>query len=483
MTGNVLWKEWNKRKPALPFQVLLAILFFLVGMVPLLIQGQILTDSYSQKRVESKMQEMQAQCLMMSNKLAVNGYLSNVSKNAGISGEMQIIADIYSGRMCVVDSTFKIVYDTFGLATGKINTAEQVIRCFQGETSSKYFKEDNYFYIVTPIYKEKTEQQIEGVLLAISSTEDILTDKEDFQEKAYLLQLFLGSILLIVAIVSAHFLVEPFKRLARTLNLVAEGKLDEDIQVDTYRETRAISEELSTTLAKLKQLDQARQEFVSNVSHELKTPITSIRVLADSLNSMGEAPVELYQEFMSDISDEIDRESKIIDDLLSLVRMDKAVAELNIEKKNINELMEMIMKRIRPIAQKRNVDLIFESNREVEAEIDEVKLSLAINNLVENAVKYNLDGGWVRVVLDANHKFFFVKVADSGIGIPDEYQSRIFERFYRVDKARSRESGGTGLGLAITKSVVQMHQGAIKVQSKEGEGSTFTIRIPLKYIP
>ena len=128
------------------------------------------------------------------------------------------------------------------------------------------------------------------------------------------------------------------------------------------------------------------------------------------------------------------------------------------------------------------MELIFESIREVTADVDEMKLSLAITNLVENASKYNMEEGWVRVTLDADHKFFYLKVQDSGIGIPEDVQDRIFERFYRVDKARSRETGGSGLGLAITRNVVLMHKGAIKLSSKEGEGSTFTLRIPLNYI-
>ena len=197
---------------------------------------------------------------------------------------------------------------------------------------------------------------------------------------------------------------------------------------------------------------------------------------------MGEVPVELYREFMEDISDEIDRESKIIDDLLSLVKMDKSEAELNISQSNIYTLVEQILKRLRPIANRQKVELIFESIREVTADVDEMKLSLAITNLVENAIKYNKEDGWVRVTLDADHKFFYIKVSDSGIGIPEEAQDRIFERFYRVDKARSRETGGSGLGLAITRNVVLMHKGAIKLTSREGEGSTFTIRIPLNYI-
>lgn len=193
-------------------------------------------------------------------------------------------------------------------------------------------------------------------------------------------------------------------------------------------------------------------------------------------------PNEVYKEFMQDIVVEIDRENQIINDLLALVKMDKAVAELNISQVNVNDMLEMILKRLRPIAAKRNIELVFESFRQVSAECDEVKMNLAFTNLVENGIKYNVAGGWVKVSLDADHKYFYVKVTDSGIGIPKEYQDQIFERFYRVDKARSRETGGTGLGLAITKNIILMHDGAIKVVSKEDEGSTFVVRIPLKYV-
>ena len=219
------------------------------------------------------------------------------------------------------------------------------------------------------------------------------------------------------------------------------------------------------------------------MSHELKTPLTSIRVLADSLMGMEDAPKELYQEFMQDISREVDREGKIIDDLLTLVKMDKSSPDLNIAQKSVNGLLEQILKRLTPIARKRNIEITYESKREVVADVDEVKLSLAISNLVENAIKYNHEEGKVRVTLDADHKFFYVQVSDTGVGIPKEFQERVFERFYRVDKARSRETGGTGLGLSITKNIILLHQGAIRLKSEEGEGAVFTVRIPLNYIP
>ena len=175
-----------------------------------------------------------------------------------------------------------------------------------------------------------------------------------------------------------------------------------------------------------------------------------------------------YQEFMGDIAKEIDRENDIISDLLTLVKMDKTVQGLNIRQININELLETILKRLKPIADKKKIEVVLESFRPVSAEIDEMKLTLAISNLVENAIKYNRDEGWVRVSLNADHKYFYVKVMDSGIGIPEEDQAHIFERFYRVDKSHSREIGGTGLGLAIARNAVIMHRGSIKVYSSKG---------------
>jgi signal transduction histidine kinase len=195
-----------------------------------------------------------------------------------------------------------------------------------------------------------------------------------------------------------------------------------------------------------------------------------------------DAPPEVYREFLGDINSEIDRENKIITDLLELVKLDRNNGELHIAMVSVNELLEILMKRIKPIAQTRNVELIYESYRKVDAEIDEVKVMLALSNLVENAVKYNTTGGWVKVTLDSDHKYFTVTVADSGIGIPEESLGMIFERFYRVDKMRARKTGGTGLGLSITKSVIMMHNGTINVESTEGEGTTFIVKIPLTFI-
>ena len=266
------------------------------------------------------------------------------------------------------------------------------------------------------------------------------------------------------------------------IDLLGENinKLSDSLE-QTISELKTANNELQRDVEKKEAVDEMRKEFLANVSHELKTPLTSMKVLADSLVGQQGVPEELYQEFMSDITAEIDRENKIITDLLSLVKMDKKGQTLNIESMNINNLLEQILKRLRPIAQQKNVEIVMESFRPVTAEIDETKFSLAISNLVENAIKYNRDNGWVHVSLNADHKFFYIKVEDSGIGIPEEDQAYIFERFYRVDKSHSREIGGTGLGLAIARNAVIVHRGSIKVYSAEGEGTTFTVRIPLIY--
>ena len=326
-------------------------------------------------------------------------------------------------------------------------------------------------------------RQIQGVMLVTVSAAEIADTLAELEQKGVML---IGIIVVLAIFLSwllSTILVKPLARVTKSIEDLTDGVLDGEISVPDYTETELITDAFNKMVNRMKILDESRQEFVSNVSHELKTPLTSMKVLADSLVGQQGVPEELYQEFMGDITAEIDRESKIITDLLSLVKMDKKAADVNITHMDINQLLEDILKRLRPIADKRNIDLILDCFRPVEADVDEVKFTLAISNLVENGIKYNVDDGWVRVSLDADHKYFYVTVADSGMGIPEDSIERIFERFYRVDKSHSKEIGGTGLGLAITKSSIAMHHGVIKVFSREGEGTTFSVRIPLSYIP
>ena len=351
---------------------------------------------------------------------------------------------------------------------------------FRGENTLHYDEESQFIETTVPV-KDSVTQEIIGVMIVSTPTQDIQESRDELGKTVFWLQILMAVAVCCIAFYAARILVRPFGKVTRSLEEVSGGFLEEDISILDYTETQMLSEAYNRMLKRMKVLDDSRQEFVSNVSHELKTPITSMKVLADSLLMQEDVPVELYQEFMQDIAEEIDRENKIINDLLSLVKMDRKAADVNIQETNINELLELIAKRLRPIAARRNIELLVESFKPVTAEVDETKLTLAISNLVENAIKYNRDDGWVHLSINSDHKYFYVKVEDSGIGIPQEAQEHIFERFYRVDKSHSREIGGTGLGLAITRSAVLMHRGAIKVYSKEGEGTTFTVRIPLHY--
>ena len=325
-------------------------------------------------------------------------------------------------------------------------------------------------------------EEVKGVMLTSVSTDIITATMDALNRKALIITIIIIISLLALAILLANVLIRPFDRITNAIGEVKEGYTTDPISVPDYLETEHIVDAFNSLQSRMKILDDSRQEFVANVSHELKTPMTSVKVLADSLIAQQDAPAELYREFMVDIADEIERENKIINDLLALVKLDKAAAELNITGVNMNEQPEIILKRLRPIARKNDVELLLVSTREIIAEVDEVKMSLILTNLIENAIKYNKKHGKVTVTLDADHQYFTIEVSDTGIGIPEDSMTRIYERFYRVDKSHSREIGGTGLGLAITRNAVLLHRGTIKVESKEGEGTTFLVKIPLTYL-
>ena len=352
---------------------------------------------------------------------------------------------------------------SYGTQKNQIYEKKQVLRC------------------IIPV-EAGSEHQNAGYVILDTNMDDVLSGYNIMHEKVIVIEIILFALIVLFAFFYSDKVKKPIEKLIMYISRITEGYLDEKVTMHSFTEIEDVVDSINSMTTKLETLESSRKEFVSNVSHELKTPITSIKVLADSLLQQEDAPAELYREFLVDINAEIERENKIITDLLSLVKMDKTASDINIAPVNINELCEQILKRIKPIAAERNIELVFESYRPVMAEVDEVKLSLAINNLVENAVKYNYDNGWVRVSLNADHKFFYIKVADSGVGIPEDEQENVFERFYRVDKARSRETGGTGLGLSITRNAILMHRGAIKIYSKEKEGTTFTVRIPLTYV-
>lgn len=483
-------KFWEKLKSLLSLRSLQARIFIIIlviGIVPSVLMRYGILNSYEERTVQIRTATVQNQLKIVGNHLLSNHYFSDTKTNENvINAELEMISNLYEGRVIIVDSSLRVVKDTYGISEGKTMISEEVIRCLQGESMSNYDREHGYIEMTTPIEEtgsaEGSAGSIVGVMVTSISSDAIISTMDALNREAAILQNLMLVGILACAIVLSTVLTRPFNRVTEAINEVQAGYSDKTIDVPDYVETVHIVEAFNQLLRRMKALDDSRQEFVANVSHELKTPMTSVKVLADSLLAQEDAPAELYREFMEDIVSEIDRENQIITDLLALVRMENKVQQMNIVSLNINDLTELILKRLRPIARKRDVELVFESMRTVIAEVDEVKLTLIMTNLVENAIKYNKEHGWVKVELDADHHYFTFTVSDSGLGIPEESLAHIYERFYRVDKSHSRDIGGTGLGLAITRSAVMLHRGAITVTSVEGEGSNFTVKIPLSYI-
>ena len=459
----------------------LLIILLLVGLVPANIMLRGVLTGYEKQSVSMRASMIRNQCLRLSRDLFATNYLDTGSSDVVDSALMQI-ADLYGGRVIVVNGSFCIIRDTYGLDEGKTVVAKEVIECFKGLNSDYYNAANDFIEVVSPIQDDVT-RNVEGAFIVSIPTTDIIQSREYLSRSVLLLQILVTILVIGVSFYASRLLVKPFGKVTAMMNS-GEDFLTEDISIPDYTETKLLSAAYNQMRHRLQAQEESRQEFVSNVSHELKTPMTSMKVLSDSLVQQaqrGEVPNELYEEFMKDIGEEIDRENKIITDLLNLVKMDRRSNDLHIEDTNINDLIGLILKRLRPIAAKRGIEIALESYKPIIAQVDQTKFTLALSNLVENAIKYNKENGWIHVSLNVDNTYFFVKVEDSGIGIPQEDLDRIFERFYRVDKSHSREIGGTGLGLAITNSAVRMHHGAIRVYSREGEGTTFTVRMPLRY--
>ena len=463
---------------SLRFRIL--IILIILGIVPSVIVTYTMLHNYQDRAVSMLTETVQDQSEILCNLIIKENYLNDTGSQT-VNTKLEMFADLYNGRVLLADRDFKIVGDTFHTEEGKTLLSSLAVKCFKGEKASNFDLKSKVLEVAVPVQSPDV-QQIQGVMLMTISTIEIGDMMAELEQKGMMLIGIIVVLSIFLSWLLSTILVKPLARVTKAIEDLTDGMQDDAISVPDYTETELITDAFNKMVNRMKILDESRQEFVSNVSHELKTPLTSMKVLADSLVGQQGVPEELYQEFMGDITAEIDRENKIITDLLSLVKMDKKAADLNITHMDINQLLEDILKRLRPIADKRNIDLILDCFRPVEADVDEVKFTLAISNLVENGIKYNVNDGWVRVSLDADHKYFYVTVADSGMGIPEDSIERIFERFYRVDKSHSKEIGGTGLGLAITRSAIAMHHGAIKVFSKEGEGTTFSVRIPLSYI-
>jgi signal transduction histidine kinase len=457
-------------------RVKIFISYVVVSIIPLILLSNILINSLENYYVKEKTKSMFRQANIIATNIMVKGFLN---ESSGINDYVSVIGSQDFERIIILDQRSTVTFDSNEIDTGKAYAAEEVIDALKGNSSSFVKKKKNIVRVITPVKDEKLNE-VYGVIILTSSYEDINNSISSQRSISYLILLALFILILTLSYNFSGLITKPFKKLLVSINKITDGNLDEKIVIKGNNEIEEIGTAINQMTNKLEQIDESRRQFVANVSHELKTPLSSVKVLAESLLMQPDAPKELYKEFFEDISNEIERETTIINDLLTLVTLDKNENELNVSETNLNLLIESILKRLKPLADIKGVEMVFESYREVIAEVDETKISLALTNLIENSIKYNKEYGNIVVKLNSDYENAQIFVIDTGIGIPKESVNKVFQRFYRVDKTRSRETGGTGLGLSITQQAILMHHGFIRCNSELDSGTTFEVSLPLK---
>ncbi len=317
------------------------------------------------------------------------------------------------------------------------------------------------------------------VLLYAAPVAEMLDSLEMVETQSRRIFLLTALAAMIVAVLLSRLITRPINGLTRTISKMGEGDLSVRAAEHGHDEIRTLAENINTMAEQLEHLDQARNQFVSNASHELRTPMTTMKILLENVLYQPDMPEDLRTEFLTDMDHEIDRLSHVVSDLLTLTRIDSGRIEIQREQLNFAALVEETVRLLQPQAQQRSQQILTKLPQDVILYGDSSKLGLIVYNLVENALKYSQDNCLVRVELQVKGRNAILTVADQGVGIPKEDLDHIFERFYRVDKARSRDTGGTGLGLSIVRQMVQMHGGDITVKSEMGKGSVFTVLLPM----
>jgi signal transduction histidine kinase len=451
--------------------------------VPLLVFNFTIMAFIEDYFINDKISEVRPQAAIMSDivtdftfdSLQHNAPLQRLQENVRRrSSEWGVRIIVIDDNARVIDDSNRDALDSF---VGQTLLRGEVIDALNGTTTTTLHRGDEYVLYITTSARD--EERV-GAVMLVARVDDIFDSLSEIRTRLILYSLAVGLLVVVLVFFMSHMLITPLRQIVRVVQRMAAGQLNLRIPLSGNDEYSILSRTFNNMTEKLEQTEKTREEFVSNVSHELKTPLTAIKVLSESILSQESVPEEVSREFMQDISNEVDRMVNITNDLLALVKVDQREQSLNTAATDINQLVEDILKRLSPLAEQKKVVLLYEEVRPVQIDADEIKLALAISNIVENGIKYTPRGGTVKVVVDSDHQNAYITIQDTGIGIPEEEQDKIFNRFYRVDKTRDRDTGGTGLGLAISRSTILLHNGSIRLTSSPEEGSTFILRIPIR---
>ena len=416
---------------------------------------------------------------IISNRIRYQLVSDRMNENLTKSGIKEYSKEINS-RIIIVDKSHKVRGDSNNLFIDEVFYHDEINNALKGENNSNIYNFKNtgrVMYIAVPIV---FDSQIIGATLISTSINDIYEEVKHISRKIDLISVICMLATGLIAFLFANVIFRPLDDLKGAIKSATRGQLQEVVNIKANDEFQEVGEAFNMMVLQLEQVDTQRKDFVANVSHELKTPLTSIKILSESEINQKNFDVDVYRGFLMDIESEVDRLNNIITDLLSLVNLDKEKITLEYKPTYVNFLLEKIYLRLKPMAEIKNVDLKLVLNEKIQLKADSEKIQQAIINIIENAIKYTPSGGVVELKLYNENKEAIIEIKDNGIGIPAEKIQNIFERFYRVDSARARDTGGTGLGLSIAWQIVILHKGTIEVESEVGAGSTFYIKLPIR---
>ncbi len=387
-------------------------------------------------------------------------------------------------RVIIFDYNGFSIADSFGSALNKYYSFAELSLALNGNDNTNiYMNKDNLnyetIYSAASIVNENSE--IRGAVLIVDDIGDLYDFVEQIRGKIWFIVVILIFLSLIIATAISSWFVNPIKKMLKVIEEMSDGHLNKRMNINSHDEFSELGEAFNHMAEKIEAVELRKDQFVSNVSHELKTPLSAIKVLSESTLHMDNLSKDTYDEFLTDIISEVDRMTEIINDLLTLVKLDQEESLLNIQKINSQTLMDNILNSLKSLYSEKKISIFTNYKTDIDFEADKLKIFSAISNIVENAIKYTPNCGTITIELKNDNNYVYFTIQDTGVGIEEKELDSIFTRFYRVDDSRNRETGGTGLGLSIAHSVILLHNGSIRVSSIVDEGSLFLVRLPLKY--
>jgi len=392
----------------------------------------------------------------------------------------------YGGRFLILNDNGVVLLDSFSMLSGRRLILPEVTDILFEDMDASYgFHEidteaEGRIWTVNYTSAIISEYNTIGILVYSQSIQDIVERSADITETLTLITVIASILIIMMSLFLSRYITNPINELRDVAAKIATGELHQRVEIVGNNEISDLGKTFNTMSERLENMDALKSEFVSNASHELKTPLSSIKILVQSLIYQKNVEDYVYRDFLTDINMEMDRLNDIISDLLLLTKIEDEGSALNLTTMPLDGLVYRSVNGLKPIADNKDIDLDLNIADKIVMAFDELKLSIAVVNLVENAVKYTDNGGQVLVSVFKRGNMAYVEVKDNGPGIPKGEEERIFERFYRVDKARARNTGGTGLGLHISQRIANLHGGIIVVNSEYGKGSTFTLMLPIK---